>query len=452
MATPTETLSSLTGRASPAAEQPAASRKAKPARRPSPGLTTTWLRAQAINTTRHAAGLRPFKSDEFGTGAEAPTAGHLQAANKMIKGLRSGLLKISGRVRTSAERAMEAPSTPRLQAMVRRKARAHHWVRGIEKIWNFYFELFGQRQTRYAKWLLSCDRIALDCYRACYLGLGQAKSIPAPPPFCYMATGFAPATFRRGIPLKKLGKQFNPFPLVQLPAHRLTNPWTLGAVLHETGHNLQTDLGLSRDVPRKVGGSLLNAGIDRQVARTWVRWNREMFADMLAVLLGGPMIVGSLVDILAREPETVSHFNPRGPHPTPLFRTLINTELLRRMGFVEDAKAYKRLWLKIYPKPAPGGIPRSLLRSFLKACPVAVDAMCFQPYRALGNKSLYQVLAFGKKEQQMIEEAAVRLADGTDPGIIPERFLIGAVRLALDRQHARPGILTRNFYRALASG
>ncbi len=52
----------------------------------------------------------------------------------------------------------------------------------------------------------------------------------------------------------------------------------------------------------------------------------------------------------------------------------------------------------------------------------------------------------------MIEEAARRLSAGVDPGIIPERFLIGAVRFALDHQIARPGVLTKNFYRALASG
>jgi hypothetical protein len=63
-----------------------------------------------------------------------------------------------------------------------------------------------------------------------------------------------------------------------------------------------------------------------------------------------------------------------------------------------------------------------------------------------------QVLKFGKKEQQMIDEASKRLAAGVDPGIIPERFLIGAVRQALDRRHARPEVLTKNFYRALASG
>jgi hypothetical protein len=325
-------------------------------------------------------------------------------------------------------------------------------VRGIEKIWDFYFELFGQRQTRYAKWLLSCDRIGLDCYRTGYLGLGAARSIPAPPPFSYMATGFAPATFRRGIPLKRLGKQLNPFPLIQLPFHRLINPWTLGAVLHEVSHNLQSDLGLSRDVPRNVGLRLLKAGASKLVARTWVRWNREMFADMSAMLLGGPCIAGSLMDILARDPETVANFNPRGPHPTPFFRMLINTELLRRMGFESEARQYRQLWLRIYPRPASGSIPAAVLKSFSEACPLAVDAMCFRPYRSLGNKSLAQVMNFGHKEQQMIEEASQRLAAGVDPGIIPERFLIGAARLALDRRHARPEIVTRNFYKALASG
>jgi hypothetical protein len=412
-----------------------------------------WLRAQSINVTRHAAALRPFRVDEFGTGSEAPTAGHTQAVNHLITSLRRGLLQMAGVVRKSGAGALAEPSTKRLQELMRKKEQAHKWVRGIEKIWDFYFEVFGQRQTRYAKWLLSCDRIGLDCYRASYLGLGVARPIPAPPPFSYMATGFAPATFRRGIPLKRLGKQLNPFPLIQLPYHRLLNPWTLGAVLHEVSHNLQSDLGLSKDVPRKVGLRLLKAGASRQVARAWVRWNREMFADMSGLMLGGPCILGSLMDILARGPETVTHFNPRGPHPTPYFRMLINCELARRMGFQSEAEQYRKLWTRIYPNPsATGSIPEALLRSFREACPLAVDAMCYQPYPSLGNKSLAQVLNFGGKEQQMIEEAARRLAAGVDPGIIPERFLIGAVRLGLDRNLARPEVLTKNFYKALASG
>ena len=96
--------------------------------------------------------------------------------------------------------------TARLQPLMRHKAHAHQWVRAIEKIWDFYFELFGQRQSRYAKWLLSCDRIGLDCYRASYLGLAVARPIPAPPPFSYMATGFCSATFRRGDSVETAGK------------------------------------------------------------------------------------------------------------------------------------------------------------------------------------------------------------------------------------------------------
>jgi hypothetical protein len=49
----------------------------------------------------------------------------------------------------------------------------------------------------------------------------------------------------------------------------------------------------------------------------------------------------------------------------------------------------------------------------------------------------------------MIEEAAGRLAAGTDPGVVPERFLIGAVRTALDRRLASPDQLMRNFYTEL---
>lgn len=50
----------------------------------------------------------------------------------------------------------------------------------------------------------------------------------------------------------------------------------------------------------------------------------------------------------------------------------------------------------------------------------------------------------------MTEEAAKRLAAGNDPGVIPERFLIGAARYALDRRLARPGAITENFFKELA--
>ncbi len=425
----------------------------RPLRGPAPpaAVLPDWLRAQAVNVTRHAAALRPFRRGEFGTGPASPTEAHLQAANNLITGLRRGLLRMTKVVSGAAGRAIREPATANLHALVHHKEHAHRVVQAIEKIWDFYFELFGQRQSKpYDEWLLSCDRIALDCYQVAYMGLGVAKSIPAPPPFSYMRTGFSPATFRRGIPLGKLGKQINPFPLIQLPYHRLVNPWTLGAILHEVSHNIQNDLNLDRAVPLSIARRLLKHGAGRFVASVWTRWNRELFADLSGLLLGGPAVIGSLMDVVGRSAVTVVTYSPHGVHPTPYFRTFLSIELLRRLGFPSEAVAYRRMWQRMYPNPRTGTLPRALLDTFQEAQALVVDTVCFRPYKELGNKCLAQVIPFSVKEQQMIEEAARRLAAGNDPGIIPARFLIGAVRYAFDRRLARPGVIVENFYKELA--
>ena len=413
-------------------------------------ILPAWLRAQAVNVTRHAMGLHPFTSEEFGSDAASPTEGHIRAVNTLIGGLREKLLQLTANVTEAAKAAVADPSPQNVTRLVTAKDYAHTIVQATEKVWDFYFELFGQRQTRFAHWLLSCDRVALDCYQYTYLGIGLAKSVPAPPPFSYMRTGFSPATFRRDIPLERLGSLHNPFPLIQLPYHRLMNPWTLGAVLHEVSHNLQNDLSLDKIVPEAIERRLTGAGISPAVASTWKRWNRELFADVCGLLFGGPSIVASLMDVVGRSRPNTLTFTPGAPHPTPFLRTLISCELLRRMGFGDDATEYRRAWLRLYPDPRSGDIPRPMLDTFDEACALVVDTVCYQPYEQLGGKTLAQVLRFEPKEQSMIEEAARRLSTGTDPGIVPERFLIGAARIAFDRKLARPGVITKHFYRDLA--
>lgn len=419
-------------------------------RTPRGNVLPAWLKAQAINVTRHAAGLRPFTRDEFGDNAASPTEGHIRAVNHLITALRSSLLKMTAGVTRAAAAAVLDPSPRKVTRLVTLKDQSHTVVQAIEKVWDFYFELFGQRQTRFADWLLSCDRVALDCYQYTYLGLGLAKSVPAPPPFSYMRTGFSPATFRRDIPLEKLGSLHNPFPLIQLPYHRLMNPWTLGAVLHEVSHNLQNDLALDKVIPAAMEQRLLREGLPPFVAGTWKRWNRELFADVCGLLFGGPSIVASLMDVVGRSRSATLTFSPGAPHPTPFLRTLISCELLRRMGFDAEADEYRRSWLRLYPGHRSGDIPKVLFDTFDRANALVVDTVCYQPYAQLGNKTLAQVLRFERKEQSMIEECARRMANGTDPGIVPERFYIGAARIAFDRRLARPGAITRNFYRALA--
>ena len=409
-----------------------------------------WIHAQGLNLSRHTTALRDFTRKEFGTGPEAPTEGHIQAVNRLLAQLRRGLTRRAQHMLHLASATVQDSSAGRLATLVTHKHHAHDWVKGIEKIWDYYFELFGQRQSPFGIWLLSTDRIALDCYQVTYLGIGNEKSVPAPPPFCYMRTGFGPATYKRGIRLRQLGRQANPFPLIQLPYHRMVNPWTLGAVLHEVSHNTQTDLGLSRAVPLAIARALLRAGLGRKVARVWVRWNRETWADLCGTLLGGPCVVASLMDVVGRSPQVTYHFDPNGVHPTPYLRVLVSVELLRRMGFRAEAEQYARAWTTIYPSPPKGAFPSDILRTAPRAIALVVDALCYQPFPEIGNKTLADVYRFGQKEQRMIEECARRLAAGSDPGIVPERFLIGAARYALDNRLARADAICDGFYRELA--
>src|SRR5215210_6944333 len=100
---------------------------------PAPVLTP-WLHAQAINVNRHAAALRPFRRDEFGNDAAAPTEGHIRAVNDLMDSLRAGLLRLTKRVSETSRAAAREPTTARLQRVVRLKERAHDRVRATERI------------------------------------------------------------------------------------------------------------------------------------------------------------------------------------------------------------------------------------------------------------------------------------------------------------------------------
>ncbi|MEZ4618353.1 MAG: hypothetical protein R2867_22950 [Caldilineaceae bacterium] len=179
------------------------------------------------------------------------------------------------------------------------------------------------------------------------------------------------------------------------------------------------------------------------------RWHKETWADLCGVLLGGPGVVASLLSMCWAVHRATLHFNGTGVHPTPYLRALINTELLRRMGFAQEAQDFNRLWMRMYPRPEQGVIPPAMLHSFPDAHRLVVDTMCYQPYQQLGNKPLAAIFSFNQHHDAMTREAAQRIAQGVDPGIIPARFLVGAARHALDQQLASPATIARNFYQAL---
>ncbi len=325
-------------------------------------------------------------------------------------------------------------------------------TRRAESAWHFYDDLFSQRRGPYADHLAAIDRIALDCYQVCYMGLGRARSLPTPPPLAYMEPASGPATYRRGVRVPKLGTDQNPFPLVRLPFHRLVSPWSLGAVPHEIGHNIHNDYKLWTATPGLIREALRSAGHPAETRAIWARWHKEIYADLIGVLLIGPYYVESLLDVVGKSPARVARFRARSVHPTSYVRPMISNALLRKIGFAKRADAYDRGWKRIYPASVARSLPAALRSRFPQAAATVVDVLCFRKMRAYGGRSLSEVVRFRPQDMHTVREAAERLATGTNPGIAPERFFICAAREALDRRLAPPERISRNFYSALTGG
>ncbi len=419
----------------------------------SPGehrLLDHWVSIQGINLIRQAKSIRPFLKDEFGVGAYAPSEAHIDAVNRFIDQFRNKVIEQARWVEAAATQARQEPRSDRLAVLLERKHQVALRVLYIEGIWDFYFDLFSQRLSSFGERLRAVDRIAANCYEDVYLSLGTARPTPSLLPFSYAQSGFSPLTIRRGVPMAKLRYHSNLFPLIMLPQHRLDNVWALSSVLHEVSHNLQADLGLWEEMPKLIYQRLVTEGkLQPATAQVWARWNKEIMADMFALLLGGPGALESLMDVVGLPARTTTRFIPMAAHPTPYLRVLINLILLRRMGIHTLANDLEAVWKRLYPKVSTDTIPPSVLKQFAPAAEMVVDTMVFQRFKQFGDKSMAELIPFGVSQMAMIEYASECFSTGRDPGTIPPRFMIGAARLALDRRLATPQSITDHFYRTL---
>jgi hypothetical protein len=412
-------------------------------------LLRRWVHIQRINLNRHADSLRAFAKEEFGTGAAAPSVAHVEAANAFIGQFRSRLQEAARWVDAAATMAEREPTSARLRVLLDRKHDVGISVLYAEGIWDFYFDLFVQRLSAFGERLLAVDRIAANCYEDLYIGIGAAQPTPRLLPLSYASSGFGPATYRRGVPIRRLRHHPNLFPLIMLPQHRLDNPWAMSSVLHEVSHNLQADLKMWDVMPGLLYRRLTSERIPEQVAAIWAAWHKEVTADMYALVLGGPPAVESLMDVVGGSAPATLTYTPGGVHPTPYLRVFISLILLRRMGFRTTAAALGRVWRHLYPEGGRGLIPDSLLRTFDAAAESVVDTIVFRPHPQFGGKSLIQAVPFGPDQLAILKVAGQRLAQGQDPGSIPLRFMIGAARFAIDKRLATPQVITDNFYRTL---
>jgi hypothetical protein len=389
---------------------------------------TRMLRRLTPSTIGLRSGDMPF----------APSTAHFRSANRRLADIDRSV-----RVRLAQLRNIgpEASSEDHLLAlgMVERE------LDRARRAFGLFFEVFAQRGTVFARALAAHDAIARDCYDAVRRAAPRLFPGPLLAPVTYMEHGYSPATMRRGVTLARLLGERNPFPLTRIPYDR-DQPWQ-AVFLHEVAHNLQADLGLWVENRNAVIHRLAESGASDLASSIFGRWHKEIFADLAALLLGGPAVAWGMAVFLAHSADKVMTYRPGGPHPTGYLRVNLLANMLHRMGFAEDGARLGAVWNELYDTRRGHRIPRALLREAPRVLPAVVDEIAFQPRRALAERTLASVLPFSRADQAAIRRAGLALHHGRPVGAIAPRFLVSAALYAIkagaDLEHLHGLMLDR---------
>jgi hypothetical protein len=308
------------------------------------------------------------------------------------------------------------------------------------RLFGMFYEVFAQRGTAFGPSLAAHDAIAEDCYVAVREAAPRIFDGPLLKPVCYMEHGYSPATMRRGVSLSRLLGEPNPFPLIRIPWDR-DQPWQ-SVFLHEVAHNLQADLGIWQENRQAVLRRVMGSRRDPFLASVYGRWHKEIFADLAAILLGGPAAAWGMADFLAHPLPRTLTYRPGSAHPTAYLRVYLLAEMMRRMGFARDATRLLRVWQTLYRPQGAHRIPPSLMTSAPRVIPEVVDEIAFQTRRNLAQRALVDIIAFQRADEDAIRDGAARLAAGRNTALAP-RHLVSAAHYALEGGRIAPQRLAR---------
>jgi hypothetical protein len=395
------------------------------------GLTARLSRLARIDNA--FVGLRPQDLPY------APSAEHFRAVNARLAAVEQRI-----RARFAQLEAQGGNGAP--QRVLIDVALVERELDRARRLFGMFYEVFAQRGTSYGPALAAHDAIAEDCYRAVREAAPRIFDGPLLKPVCYMEHGYSPATMRRGVQLSRLLGEANPFPLIRIPWDR-DQPWQ-SVFLHEVAHNLQADLGIWQENRQAVARRVMERGRDPFIASVYGRWHKEIFADLAAILLGGPAAAWGMADFLAHPQPRTMTYRPGGAHPTAYLRVYMLAEMMRRIGFPAEATRLLRVWQGLY-RPGPGHrIPPALMSSAPRIIPEVVDEIAFQTRRNLAQRALVDVIPFSRDDEEAIREGARRLAQGRSAQL-PPRHLVSAAHQALEASSVAPQALAQRVIRQL---
>lgn len=411
-------------------------------------LTRAFLRAKVLGLGARLRRLARIDNAFVGLRPQdmpyAPSRAHFKAANARLATIEQHSER---RYRDLQDSWASAPYERVLvdAALVERE------LDRARRAFGMFFEVFAQRGTSFGPALTAHDAIAADCYTAVRQAAPRIFDGPLLKPVCYMEHGYSPATMRRGVQLSRLLGEPNPFPLIRIPWDR-DQPWQ-AVFLHEVAHNLQADLGIWQENRQAVVRRLFGSRRDPMLARIFGAWHKEIFADLAAILLGGPAAAWGMAEFLAHPTPRTLTFRPGGAHPTAYLRVFILCEMLRRLGFTGDANRLSRLWNTLYQPDGHHRLPPRLLASMDRTIPDVVDEIAFQTRRNLAQRALVDIMPFGRDDQVAIRRGARLMMEGRfDRLALPPRFAVSAAAYALASGRVEPGKLSRQVTALLVEG
>jgi hypothetical protein len=406
-----------------------------------------FLRARIIALAARARRLARMDYSSVGIRTQdlpyAPSPAHFDAANQRLALIDQ---QIGRRLAVVENNWTHAP----LERVLIDIALVEREIDRARRAFGLFFEVMGQRGTSFAPILAAHDVIARDCYDAVRQQAPRLFRPGALPPITYLEHGYSPATMRRGAVLARLLGEANPFPVIRIPWDR-DNPWQ-SVFLHECAHNLQADMGIWQENRTALARRVLTETSDPLLATIASRWHKEIFADLAAILLGGPAAAWGMAIFLSHPAPRMLTFRPGGVHPTGYLRVLILAEMLRRIGFARDASRLQQVWHRLYKPQRIARMPQQLLSSADRLLPIVVDEIAFQTRRNLAHRALVDVIAFRREDEERIQAGMRSLVEGRAPSAaLAPRHLVSAASYALQSGRIRPSRLSTQVVSRLAA-
>jgi hypothetical protein len=321
-----------------------------------------------------------------------------------------------------------------------RRTELERELSGSHGIMAIFQHILSQRQLSYRTALDAADLMAAGCYKKCIERARGWNALPPDqpfrePPLTYLNAALSPTAATRrhrlglfGLPGEGIAELKLPVSVLSLPFDYTAAIWTYCALYHEVGHPLDQDLKIAEALEQPVHQAVAAA---RQAQ--WRIWLREMVADAFGLILGGIGYARSLVSLLIRPSDDVTHLDSRDKHPNAYVRIFLIAAMLRsfkqQVADMETVAAdIEDLWKQRFVMP-------DALAPFVTECPAVVQALLATKLNALNGHAVSEFADTIAADHDAMKKLSDWMRTGfkrPEPAEFSVRLVPGAAQLAVE--------------------